>query len=144
MEIKDYATYRQEEVERLYASVGWTNYTEHPDVLAFAYHHSLCILGAYESDVLVGLIRAVGDGASILFIQDIIVHPDYQRKGIGTALLKEMMQRYANVYQMELLTDNTEKTVAFYTSLGFVPAEAYNCIGMIKFGEKSCLNKEPP
>ncbi len=139
MEIKDYTTYRQEEIAGLYASVGWTNYTEHPDMLALAYRHSLCILGAYESDVLVGIIRSVGDGASILFIQDLLVHPDYQRKGIGTALLKEMMQRYANVYQTELLTDNAEKAVAFYTSLGFVPVEAYHCIGLIKFRGRTAV-----
>ena len=42
-----------------------------------------------------------------------------QRKGIRTALLQDVLKRYADVRQIELVTDNTEKTVAFYKSLGF-------------------------
>lgn len=134
MEIKEYIGFVEDEIINLYASVGWRNYTDHPDMLERAYLHSLCILGAYESDLLIGIIRAVGDGVSILFIQDIIVHPDYQRRGIGTALLTEMMERYSEVYQMELMTDNTEKTIAFYKSAGFALAEEYGCTGFLKFG----------
>lgn len=134
MEIKEYIGFVKDEIINLYASVGWRNYTDHPDMLGRAYLHSLCILGAYESDLLIGIIRAVGDGASILFIQDMIVHPDYQRRGIGTALLKEIMERYSEVYQMELITDNTEKTIAFYKSVGFALAEEYGCTGFLKFG----------
>ena len=88
-------------------------------MLCAAYENSLCILGAYEEKSLVGIIRAIGDGASVLLIQDIIVHPLYQRKGIGTKLIKAMLERYSHVYQIQLMTDDTEKTKAFYKSVGF-------------------------
>ncbi|MDO4298953.1 MAG: GNAT family N-acetyltransferase, partial [Lachnospiraceae bacterium] len=77
------------------------------------------ILGAYENEKLLGVIRVVGDGCSIVFIQDILVLPEYQHQGIGTALLKRILEIYQNVYQKTLLTDNTEKTIRFYQSAGF-------------------------
>ncbi|MBR6595731.1 MAG: GNAT family N-acetyltransferase [Oscillospiraceae bacterium] len=132
MNIKPYSQYEEEEILPLYASVGWTNYCNRPDMLEKAFAHSLCILGAYEEDRLVGLIRAVGDGHSILFIQDLLVHPDFQRRGIGSTLMGEMLCRYAHVYQIQLATDNTEKTKAFYRSQGFHPLEELGCRGFMK------------
>lgn len=59
----------------LYASVGWAGYTRHPEMLEKALEHSLLVLAAFDGDRLVGLLRAVGDGHSIVFIQDILVQP---------------------------------------------------------------------
>lgn len=133
IEVIPYCEYNVAEILPLYAAVGWTNYTDHPQMLEEAYRHSLCTLGAYTADDrLVGIIRAVGDGASVLFIQDIIVLPEFQRRGIGTALLKAIVSRYPDVYQTELMTDNTDKTIAFYKSLGFTPATEFGCLGFMK------------
>ena len=108
IEIKEYRAFQLEEIIGLYRSVGWTNYTERADILPKAYADSLCVFGAYDADVPVGIIRAVGDGQTIVFIQDIVVLPEYQRRGVGTKLLKAVMEKYKGVYQMQLLTDDTE------------------------------------
>lgn len=50
-----------------------------------------------------------------------------QKQGIGTRLLKAVMEKYESVYQMELLTDDTEKTVSFYRSAGFLSVEELGC-----------------
>ena len=131
MEIKLYQTYVETEILDLYRAVGWSNYYDRPQMVAAAFAKSLCTFGAWEDGRLVGFLRAVGDGASILFIQDIVVHPDCQRRGIGTALMRAILERYPAVYQTELATDNTEKTVAFYRSLGFVPLEELGCRSFI-------------
>ena len=132
MTIKEYDHFQLDEIVNLYESVGWMNYLERVDTLREAYANSLCVLGAYDSDRLVGIIRAVGDGRTIVFVQDIIVLPEYQRKGIGTKLLKAVMDKYHDVYQMELLTDNTEKTKAFYRSVGFTASDDIGCVAFIK------------
>ena len=132
MEIRKYENFHLEEMINLYQSVGWTNYLERISILEEAYANSLCVLGAYDSDRLVGIIRAVGDGRTIVFVQDIIVLPEYQRKGIGTKLLKAVMDKYHDVYQMELLTDNTVKTKAFYRSVGFTASDDIGCVAFIK------------
>ena len=132
MEIREYKTYNEEEILRLYTAVGWTAYTQDPSALRRGYEHSLLVLGAYEGDELLGIIRAVGDGATIVFVQDILVYPEQQRKGVGSALLQAVLDRYAGVRQIELVTDNTEKTVAFYKSMGFSELSELGCRGFMK------------
>ena len=132
MEIRKYDIFHLEEIINLYQSVGWTNYLERISVLEEAYANSLCVIGAYDNEKLVGIIRAVGDGQTIVFVQDIIVLPEYQRKGIGTKLLKAVMDKYHDVYQMELLTDNTEKTKAFYRSVGFTASDDIGSLAFIR------------
>ena len=132
MEIRKYDIFHLEEIINLYQSVGWTNYLERISVLEEAYANSLCVIGAYDNEKLVGIIRAVGDGQTIVFVQDIIVLPEYQRKGIGTKLLKAVMDKFHDVYQMELLTDNTVKTKAFYRSVGFTASDDIGCVAFIR------------
>ena len=95
MTIKDYTEYKEAEILRLYAEVGWTAYTDAPDTLRKGFENSLLTLAAYEGTTLLGLVRAVGDGHTIIFVQDILVRPDYQRQGIGSALLRAVLERYA-------------------------------------------------
>lgn len=130
--IKEYLMYNEGEILNLYDSVSWTNYTSNPSILTNAYKHSLKILGAYDGDRLVGIIRVVGDGYSIVYIQDIIVLPEYQRKGIGTLLLEQILLEYKNVYQKVLVTDNTEKTIQFYKSAGFMMDTDIDCRAFLK------------
>ncbi|MCI9071372.1 MAG: GNAT family N-acetyltransferase [Lachnospiraceae bacterium] len=130
--IKEYLMYNEGEILNLYDSVGWTNYTSNPSILTNAYKHSLKILGAYDGDRLVGIIRVVGDGYSTVYIQDIIVLPEYQRKGIGTLLLEQILLEYKNVYQKVLVTDNTEKTIQFYKSAGFMMDTDIDCRAFLK------------
>ena len=130
--INEYKNYEHGKIMNLYKSVGWCSYTERPDMLRNAFEHSLKILGAHDGEKLVGIIRAVGDGYSILFIQDLLVLPQYQRKGIGTKLLKSLLDLYPDVYQTQLVTDRTEKTVSFYKSCGFLPYQEIGCEGFMK------------
>ncbi|WP_311405427.1 GNAT family N-acetyltransferase [Lancefieldella rimae] len=132
MEIKEYQTYNEQEIIDLYQSVGWTNYTSCPEMLEEAYKNSLCILGAFEKEKLVGVVRVVGDGISIVFVQDILVLPEYQRQGVGSALMRAILKKYASVYQVELLTDSTEKSKAFYSSVGLAPVSELGCSAYIR------------
>ncbi len=132
MEIKEYRSYKEAEIRRLYTEVGWTAYTENMSVLEQGYKNSLLVLAAYENDELLGIIRVVGDGFTIIFVQDILVFPREQRNGVGTALMKAVLDRYPDVRQIELATDNTSKTVAFYKSLGFTEFSEMGCCGFMR------------
>lgn len=131
--LKEYTVYKEAEILGLYKSVGWTNYTDNPEMLRNAYLNSLKIYGAYVDDKLIGIIRVVGDGYSVIFIQDLLVHPGFQRNGIGTLLLKRMLKEYENVYQMHLITEDSEKTISFYKSLGFTDNSDVNCNAFSKY-----------
>lgn len=56
-----------------------------------ALKNSLYILTAYEGEQAVGMGRIVGDGAVICYVQDLIVSPDYQGKGLGSELLARLI-----------------------------------------------------
>ena len=126
-----------EDVLPLYEAVGWTNYTTKPEMLKAAFENSLHVLAAFtEEGILVGVLRAVGDGASILFIQDILVTPEYQHQGIGTKLLQQTLEKYKNVYQIQLTTDNSMKTISFYESNGFTSLISLNCVSFMYTGNQ--------
>ena len=117
-----------EEIFPLYGAVGWTNYTTNPTMLKNALEHSLFLISARdENGKLIGFLRAVGDGYSILYIQDIIVLPEYQRQGIGTQLLRQTLEHFKEVYQIILTTDSELKTIAFYEANGFTALSKYGC-----------------
>ena len=120
-----------DDVLHLYQAVGWTNYTHQPQMLEQALSHSLAIYLALDGDAVVGLVRLVGDGFSSVFIQDLIVLPSYQRQGIGSDLMKKALGDYKDAYQVQLATEQTEKTLGFYRSLGFETLSTYDCTGMI-------------
>jgi len=132
MIIKEYDVYNDNEILSLYESVGWTAYTENPDVLKKGFRNLLLTLGAYEDEKLLGLIRCVGDGATIVFVQDILVFPEYQRRGIGTALLQTILDRYGHVRQIELCTDDAPETIAFYKSMGLAEMSEIGCRGFVR------------
>ena len=78
MEIREYTVYREDEILSLYRSVGWSAYTDHPDTLRKGFENSLLTLAAYRGGQLLGLLRAVGDGYTMVFVQDILVFPEHQ------------------------------------------------------------------
>ena len=120
-----------DDVLHLYQAVGWTNYTHQPQMLEQSLAHSLAIYVARDGEKIVGLVRLVGDGFSSVFIQDMIVLPSYQRQGIGSNLMKEALGDFKDAYQVQLVTEQTEKTLGFYRSLGFETLSTYDCTGMI-------------
>ena len=120
-----------DDVLHLYQAVAWTNYTNQPQMLSQALTHSLTIYLARDGEKIVGLVRLVGDGFSSVFVQDLIVLPSYQRQGIGSNLMKEALADYKDAYQIQLATEQTEKNLGFYRSLGFETLFTYDCTGMI-------------
>ena len=128
--IKKQEIVKLEDVLHLYQAVGWTNYTHQPEMLEQALSHSLVIYVALDGDAVVGLIRLVGDGFSSVLVQDLIVLPNYQHQGIGSALMKESLEDFKEAYQVQLAIEQTEKNVGFYRSMGFESLSTYNCIGM--------------
>lgn len=103
----------------LYESVGWTSYTSDPDRLVAAVRGSSHVVTARREERLVGLARAVSDDSTIAYIQDILVRPDQQGRGVGRQLVQAILERYAHVRQKVLLTDDRPQQLEFYASLGF-------------------------
>jgi GNAT superfamily N-acetyltransferase len=50
----------------------------------------------------VGIARAIGDGVYCASIVDVIVHPDLQRSGVGTALVAFLEARLSSLVLLTL------------------------------------------
>jgi ribosomal protein S18 acetylase RimI-like enzyme len=66
-------------------------------VLAAALNGSSMIVEARLGTDLVGLARVISDNASICYLQDILVHPNHHREGIGRRVATEALTRYTHV-----------------------------------------------
>lgn len=85
-----------------------------------------------ETGKLIGLARVITDGATIVFLQDILVHPDHQRTGTGRALVTAVLEPFAGVRQQVLITDDEPGQRAFYESLGFTKLHNMNLRGFYR------------
>lgn len=106
-----------------------------------ALEHSLYIVCAYMDAQIVGMGRLVGDGAVICYIQDLMIHPDFQHYGIGSVLIEDLIR-----YVEGLCEEGTEIMLdlmcavgrePFYQKHGFISRPNENLgPGMIRYIRK--------
>lgn len=130
--IKDDIKPSIDELINLYEDVKWIAYTNDVKQLKNAIDNSLKVWSVWDADRLVGLARVVGDDYTIIYIQDILISEEYQNQGIGSKLLKLILEQYKSIRQVVLMTDNIEKTIRFYQKNGMVKTSEYNCITFMK------------
>lgn len=95
---------------------GTTNWSPVPNhQVQKALEHDLFSVCAYVNGKAVGMGRIIGDGAIYFYIQDLIVHPELQGKGVGTAIMTAM----------EAFLDQTVKGYAFVGLMAADGVEAF-------------------
>lgn len=85
-------------------------------VLAASYKTVL----AYHEGQLVGFVNAISDGLLTAYIPLLEVRPRYQGQGIGTELVRRMLDELKHLYMVDLCCD--EALTAYYGRLGMQPA----------------------
>lgn len=106
----------KEEVLELYVAHLWSS-AEKPDQLMLALQNSHSLVTARFQGKLVGLANAISDGYLVVYFPHMLVHPDFQRLGIGKKMMKKLLDRYQNFHQKMLIAD--ANAISFYESLGF-------------------------
>ena len=120
------------DVKALYDDAHWTSYTNDMPRLMEAIECSLKVITAWDNGSLIGLIRAVGDGKTIIYIQDIIVLKAYHNSGIGSKLLTMLLAMYPDVRQKVLLTNDAADVRAFYEKNGFTSCDKGDLVSFVK------------
>ena len=118
----------KKQILNLYLNNEWWSYTNNKDKLLSGIENSLYCFGAYSENQLIGMVRVVGDGNTVIYIQDILVHKEFQRQGIGTILLNKIIDKYSEVRQILLMTDLTDSLQSFYEKNGFQKVSELNLI----------------
>ena len=127
------ASITSDQVKNLYDDAGWFTYTEDMPRLMEGIGRSLYTVTAWDNDRLVGLIRVVGEGLTIIYIQDLLVLQTHRRKGIGTKLVRLVCEEYSGARQKVLLTEDAPEMRAFYQSLGFEPCDRGRLVAFARF-----------
>ena len=103
----------------LYDSVGW-GHKDYPQMLVKAIENSSFLVCAYADTELIALGRAISDGVFTVYFPDLLVKPEWQRKGIGSKIMNILLERFAGFHNQVLIAEN-EVTRAFYLKQGFEP-----------------------
>lgn len=119
IKFKNHKKINVKHLEKLYNDVEWSAYTQNLELLQDAISQSLEVITAWDDTELVGLIRVVGDGLTIIYIQDILVLNSYQNQGIATQLMDQVLKKYKNVRQKVLMTEDAPDVRHFYEKNGF-------------------------
>ena len=72
-------------------SVGWG--TRDEAVVEKALANSLYCIGAFDDNKLIGFARIIGDETIFLYIQDVMVMPEYQGQKVGTAIMEKLIEK---------------------------------------------------
>lgn len=123
-----------EDLLNLYHDAGWSAYTRDPELLKKALVQSLEVITAWEDESLAGLVRCVGDGLTILYVQDILVLKEYQNQGVATRLLEKVLLKYRDVRQKVLLTEDAPDVRHFYEKNGFSSCDQGTLVAFARFG----------
>lgn len=82
----------QKQVNELFAALGWTEFACAADLLL----NSTYVVSAWDGARLVGMARVVSDRVYISTLQQVGVHPDYQRQGLGSGLARRCVAQFAH------------------------------------------------
>jgi GNAT superfamily N-acetyltransferase len=96
----------------------WWGHDRSTEQVRHALDHSRPVLSAWDGTVLVGFARVISDLTYRATIWDVIVRPSHQGRGIGTALMRAVLDHpdLKTVTQFFLLTADKH---SFYEHLGF-------------------------
>lgn len=109
-------------ITELYRLAGWWNdAADNPDAVAGIVSGSHCFAVARNTDVIVGMGRAISDRISDAYIQDVTVDPAFRRQGIGSTIVGALVARLESdgIGWIGLIAER--KTHPFYRPLGFSP-----------------------
>ncbi len=96
--------------------VGWPNPPTQKKHLEILYNSTFKIMAIDDSEnCVVGFITAVSDCVLSAYIPLLEVLPEYQNKGIGKELIKQIIQKLEKMYMVDLICDPGNKS--FYQNL---------------------------
>lgn len=117
-----------EAILALYRHPGWWQTDDNPEYLETVQRivaETFCFVIAKAGDEIVGMGRAISDGASDAYIQDVVVHSDYRGHGIGGQIIHKLigfLQDHGIQWIGLISEPGYEK---FYEDLGFSKMEGY-------------------
>lgn len=109
--------FTQQQVEELFLSVHWIS-GKYPARLYQALMNSSTVLTVWDGERLVGLTRVLDDTQMLAQIHYVLVHPDYQGRGIAGRMIEYIKEKYKDFLYIEGMPED-KNNVPFYQKHGF-------------------------
>ena len=110
------------EFNLLYDAVGWGAYDE--KITQKALDNTFYSVSAYDDNKIVGYGRIIGDTICFLYIQDIMVKPEYQGNKIGTMIMNKLLEKINEIKQenpdLRVYLGASKNREEFYEKFGFI------------------------
>lgn len=100
----------------LYRANRWSA-ADKPELLQAGLCNSDSLVTAWTDDRLVGLGNALSDGHLVVYFPHLLVHPEFQSRGVGSEILRRLLGRYEGFHQQIVVSD--ARAVEFYRRHGF-------------------------
>ncbi|MNC23236.1 Acetyltransferase (GNAT) family protein [compost metagenome] len=105
---------------RLFQTTGWPNLRQLDEGrLYLAASGSWYFVSAWAAEECIGFGRVISDGAFQAFICDLIVHPDYQSRGIGSTILQSLLAECQRLNLVSVQLSAAKGKAGFYRKFGF-------------------------
>lgn len=116
------------QILELYRHQGWWQKDENPQDLETVkgiVANSFCFAIAKQGERIIGMGRCISDGFSDAYIQDVVVHSDFRGQGIGTKIMKKLMEHLHThkIQWIGLISEPGQEE--FYVKLGFSQMKNY-------------------
>ena len=103
-----------DEMKEIYSSVGWTQHTN--EIIRQVFEASNVIALVKVNGRIIGIGRGMTDGVFNAAIYDVVVHRDYQGRGIARIIMEYLLDKLSNVSCVHLIS--TTGNEGFYRKLG--------------------------
>jgi ribosomal protein S18 acetylase RimI-like enzyme len=104
------------EMKEVYMSVGWMKHSEEVIRQVFESSNVKVIVKA-DNNRIIGFGRAISDGVFNAAIYDLVVHKEFQDRGIAKKILNHLLEKLADVSCVHLIS--TSGNEDFYKKHGF-------------------------
>jgi len=127
IKIKIIDSWNQDEIVDLYKTGGWWKEEYDPSGIKNLIKGSFAFVIAFDTNIkkAVGMGRILSDGVSDAYIQDLVVLKEYRNLGIGSEIVKVLMDhcKKKGINWIALIAE--PKQDGFYETLGFKTMENY-------------------
>ncbi|MBZ9535745.1 GNAT family N-acetyltransferase [Cytobacillus oceanisediminis] len=117
------------EVMELYKDAVWWNERTEQDMEKMLSQASLAV-GAWKNNALIGFARAISDGIFRAYIEDVVIHSSYNRKGIGTQLIDKLLKELSDIDVISLFCE--EDLITFYSKNEFKKSKSQFVLHKVK------------
>lgn len=110
------------EFNLLYDSVRWGTYDK--TISKRALDNTFYSVSVYDDDNIVGYGRLIGDTICFMYIQDVMVKPEFQNKKIGTLIMNKLLEKINELKKenpnIRIYLGASKNKEEFYERFGFV------------------------